>query len=203
MTQKGRYKLGKGFGVRFGTLHPMKGPLARETEEDGVIIYSWDYVDRCMWHLCKAHEYCHFYDDRRDPPKNRTCRVMHWMLEGAAMTFFDSERSAADIWRIGMHILPLYRLYCKLLIEEVVESDVLYREKGVLKINPIQKAISDIIDRISREVGRLERAGKLSKGSFEVGSVPVIDEHFSKPKKIMYRREKRYYEKKDKAKRRL
>ena len=187
LPQDSLFDVSKQFGVRFGTLHPLKGPLATKTHKDGIVIYSWDYVDRCVWNLCSAHLVCHFYDDKKNPPVGGACKIMHYMMKGAALTMFDFDTmSKLDIWRVGMHLLPLYRLYCKLLIAEAGEPIVLYRDKqNRLCMNPIHKAISDMAEKISREVTKLQKEGKAL--GFELPR--TIDVDFAKPKTIVRRKE--------------
>ena len=183
--EPGLYNIGKSFAVKFGTMHPLKGPVAGSEEKGRIVIYSWDYVDVCMWEQCKAHDKCVFYIKRTEPTGGQ-CKVMHWFLKGVAVTFFNGQQTGIDVWRVGMHLMPLYRVYCKLLIAEVADPIAIYTDKqGRKQINPLYKQITDMADKISREVSKLEKQGLISPGNAPPLS---IDEHFSRPKMIMRNR---------------
>ena len=133
----------KTFTERFGTMHPLKG------SKDEITMYSWDLIEECAGDRCRAVGYCHFSKSKRGK-----CRVMYWFLNGVVETFIrDQVLSQREMWKVGMQLMPMYKVWCKLLIFEssVSVDKVGYKNsKDEWRIHPIFKSIGDHVDKINK-----------------------------------------------------
>ena len=127
---------------RFGNLSIEKG-----CTEDGLVrLYQWDAISDCTMKECPAYKLCDIYARGK-------CRVMQkYMLSLVEVVY----RNYADrlteplLYKIGMHLLPLYRQLCKMKIEELgVERVTVQTARGGVQAHPIYKEIRETIKLIS------------------------------------------------------
>lgn len=110
-------------------------------------LYTWDYVQDCT-PRCPAYngEICHFKKEG-----TRKCAVMTMFLRGVADTVMMAVPEGEHIdqralWRIGMHLMPLYQMLGRIKIEEATYTRVIYTDdKGRRKANPIFKELRETL----------------------------------------------------------
>lgn len=116
-------------GIKKGTYHELS-------------LYTWDAIPACTDTKCKANVICDF--DRRG-----RCTVMIQYLKGTSVMLFKNFGEVLDeptFYRIGMHLMPLYRILCRLKIEELGITDIVRTtDTGRKQANPIYKEIRDTI----------------------------------------------------------
>ena len=133
---------------RYGKITVRKGNYG-----DELALYSWDAVPDCKDERCKAHFMCEF--DRRGK-----CTTMMQYLKGTSQMIFKNFGEVLDeptFYRVGMHLMPMYRTLCRLKIEELgVNNIVTTSDTGRKQANPIYKEIRDtikIIDSLWHSLG--------------------------------------------------
>ncbi len=122
--------------VRYGKITVRKGNY------DELALYSWDAVPDCKDEMCKAHFMCDF--DRRGK-----CTTMMQYLKGTSQMIFKNFGEVLDeptFYRVGMHLMPMYRTLSRLKIEELgVNNIITTSDTGRKQANPIYKEIRDTI----------------------------------------------------------
>jgi hypothetical protein len=116
---------------------------------------AWSAVHLCQKRRCPAYDACKFQ-------KSGRCALMMSYL-GAFSEMIHAEfgeeivkRGERFLYQIGMHLIPLYRILCKLKIAEFgVVSPTFTTDKGVIKPHPIFREIRDTIRAISMMWERL------------------------------------------------
>jgi len=142
------------FISRFGKMGVLKGTIDKkigEIEEKGeepqevftkLSLYSWDVVQDCRVKQCPAFKDCTY-------TKSGKCGVMMQYMKATSAMFFSNfaeELDEAGFYRIGMHLMPLYRVLCKLKIAEVgVAKVIITGATGRKYVNPIFREIRDCI----------------------------------------------------------
>lgn len=114
-----------------------KGVLA-----NGKIFFAWDAIQDCNVDLCSASDKCGYIKT------GGKCAVQVTYLK----TFFESvvntydHMTETELFKVGMHLVPLYSQLCRLKIEEMGTEQVAYfNDKGNRVINPIFKEIRETL----------------------------------------------------------
>jgi len=149
--------------------------LAVNEEKQSVVrpLYTWDYVQECT-ERCPAYEgtTCHFNKDVRT---NKRCKVMDMYLKGVADTVMlaypkDEIIDPRTLWRVGMHLMPLYQMLGRMKIEEATFHTVIFTDdKGRRKANPIYKEIRETLKQIESAWRDLNLGGSLGEGYLDFG----------------------------------
>jgi hypothetical protein len=138
-------KLNTTHKMKMGTIQVSKGTAI---DGSGSPIYSWDVGELCRHQDCPAINKCH-YEENID--EGGECKVMHNYMRSAALTVYENEKKMTSMQRyqVGMHIIPLYRILCKLKIAELgVVNIVNHTDRGTMQINPLYKEIRETIKMI-------------------------------------------------------
>jgi len=130
------------FKKNLGELNPIKNNV------DGYQLVSWDYIDPCKGDKCPAFDRC-------NSDKYGKCGIHVLFLDSFVTTFKGiTERKNTDrsvAYRVGMHLIPLYRTLWKLYILELgVEEMILVNNKGGFSIHPVYDAINKTLDYIEK-----------------------------------------------------
>jgi len=151
--------------------------LAENDEKQSAIrpLYTWDYIQECT-ERCPAYrgDTCHY-----DKSKLKRCGVMSNFLKGVADTIMMSIPEGEEVdpmflWRVGMHLMPLYQMFGRMKIEEATFSRVIYTDdKGRRKANPIYKEIRSTLKLIERTWKNLNLSGVAPL--LNVNMTPVYD----------------------------
>lgn len=149
------------------------------------LFYAWDAVPECSAERCPAFANC-IYD------KKDKCKVIREGLKGLSFVLFRNfkEKMTEDqLWRIGMHLMPLYRMLLRLNIEELGVDRVIVEDmRGIRRINPLYKELRETIKTIDltwKAIGISEDHDK--KGGDSVDGDPDYVENLEK--KSVQRRE--------------
>jgi len=135
----------------FGNLSVRRG-----TGKSGADLFSWDVVQECQADECPAASKCQYLERAMEqtscPPVK--CSVMATYLKSVSTTIlgnYEDKMDEGQLFRVGMHIVPLYRNLVKMKIEEIgVRSVVNVDEKGKQSINPLYKEIREYIKLIEQ-----------------------------------------------------
>ncbi len=136
-------KLRLSYSNKLGSMAVQKG-----NNTEGNMTYSWDVGQKCQHQDCPAIVECH-YEEKIE--EGGICKVMRNYIRSAAVVLYESQKgiSAAQRFQIGMQIMPLYRILCKLKIAEVgVINPVYHTERGSIGVHPIFKEIRETIKSI-------------------------------------------------------
>jgi hypothetical protein len=109
----------------------------------GKIMYTWDAVRDCDGDSCPAYIRC-------PHPKESYCKMQVLYLESVlSLILSNYVCSEPELYRIGMHLIPLYKILCRLKIEELGITTLIYEtDKGNFSSNPILKEIRETIKSI-------------------------------------------------------
>ena len=146
-------------------------------------LYTWDFVQYCT-PRCPAfnNDTCNF----KKPDKDETtkCRVMNIFIKSAADTMMQAfeKRKEVDpkaLWRIGMHMMPLYSMLGRMKIEEATFNRVIYTDdKGRRKANPIYKEIRETVKQIEMTWEKIGLGGKIgmTNAIMKPGKDSIVDD---------------------------
>lgn len=144
----------------------VRSPYDFERAERNIVLYIWDSTPDCtatkekmeaydLWqeypdeyapvHLCKAHKICTYKKVGKCATQvNYIKAIIKFVMENYGLTATESQ-----FFQFGIHILPLYRMLCKMKVEELVVQDVVYGE-GVKKAHPIYREIRETMKLITQ-----------------------------------------------------
>ena len=140
------------------------------------LFFSWDAVPVCRELDCPIVEVCTY----QKGPKVK-CHIHSQFLRSLSIVLYRNFSDILDeprLYRVGLHMMPLYKMLCKLLIEEHAVETVVYSDaKGVMRANPIFKEVRETLQSISKEWRSLglDRLGGGGPGNF---GPPVIRDPF-------------------------
>lgn len=122
---------------RMGKMGVMKG----KTDDGAVSLYSWDAVAECEVENCPAYLNCPYQ-------KEGKCHAQVQYLKAVTSIVFNNfdEITEPQLYRVGMHLVPLYKTLCRMKLEEIGTTSVAYTDsKGNRKVNPIFREIRETI----------------------------------------------------------
>lgn len=132
------HKVGKDISTRRG-----------QTKE-GIKLFSFDVVPKCVNGSCPALQYCDF--EKTTKEKEVRCGATTQYMRARAESIFRNHGhylSEDQFHKIGLELTPLYRSLCKMKLEELSISKVVTTsDRGVMKSNPIYKEIRETLKAI-------------------------------------------------------
>jgi hypothetical protein len=130
--------------INVGTTNLNKGEL-----RPNVTLKAWDSVSVCTDKECPLHNKCNYL-------KRGKCGVQVDYLRTFSDTMLSMYKylDEGSLFKIGMHLMPLYSYLCKLKIVEASLNGVINTtSKGIIQIHPIYKEIRETLKAIMM-VGR-------------------------------------------------
>jgi hypothetical protein len=124
---------------------PYDDVLTDQTKPIKTYLFQWDAIQEC-------HPACGIYDSECTFPKTKPngdpiqCQVMKNFLKAVDIVVLRNYPNIAEttFFRFGIHVVPLYKVYCKLLIAELgVRRPTFNSTQGTPKIHPIYKEIRE------------------------------------------------------------
>ncbi len=126
---------------QMGNLKVSKGFVGEG--ENKLLLYSWDVVEECDRTVCPAARLCSY------SPNSQKCPVMLQYLKSSVLILFRNYEETLDevkLYKLGMHLLPLYRILFRLKLAEVgVRQVVNVNDKGAYSVHPIYREIRETI----------------------------------------------------------
>jgi len=136
---------GPAYAKGFGTQKLPKGKFNATS-----LFYSWDAVPMCRMNDCPIETTCPY---QKGPAVK--CQTHSQFLKSLSIILYRNFADQMDeprLYRVGLHMMPLYKMLCKLLIVEHSIQDAIYLDdKGVRRANPVFKEIRDTLQAISKE----------------------------------------------------
>jgi hypothetical protein len=124
---------------------------------EGKTLIAWDAIQEC-YESCPIHQDC-----KCKPAKEKSkCIVQVQYLTSLTDMIFRTYRYLNDdvLYKIGMHIVPLYSMLCRQKIVEKSVVNITYEDnKGVTRVHPIYKEIRETMRMILdswKSIGVLE-----------------------------------------------
>ena len=158
----------------------------------------WVAIQECEYEQCISATVCPYYYPQ-DVLKSRGCLVMKNYLKEVERLVYDNfidDLDEYDLFRVGMHLIPLYKQLCRLKIVEMsmtMSSIIEETRSGTSKANGILKEIRECIRTIDvtwRELGvtkaRREKDPEMIKparGYYEAMESEALREQGSRSKK--------------------
>lgn len=121
--------------------------IEKGISDDGLLkLYQWDAVDACVQEDCPAFGRC-------TAPKKGACTVqLSYVKAMLDLVYrnYDEYITEPLLFKVGLHILPSYKILSKLLIAEMGIVSVTYEDsKGGQHIHPIFKEVREQIKSIT------------------------------------------------------
>ena len=117
-------------------------------DKESLSLARLEQIPYCNGEECHAYQLCTFVCKDTDVGVAR-CEVMRRYLQSTAVDiygYFKDTLNEPQIFRIARHLLPLYKILCRLQIDELgVESAVYVTSHGKRLINPVFKEIRDTV----------------------------------------------------------
>lgn len=132
----------KGHKLRLGDIKVWKAKVR------GVTIVSWDAIPPCRGDGCSIWDICGKKDSRIS---SSHCGVLYEYIGNVNLMIY---RNYADqltepmLFRVGMHLIPLYKQLCRLKIEELNVFELIGEVKGKWQVHPILKEIRETVKQI-------------------------------------------------------
>lgn len=104
-------------------------------------IYFWSIIDDCTKEYCPARDVC-VYD------KYGKCQTMRKYFKSFQDIIIKNfkHKDESILYRVGMHLAPIYRQLCKLKIYEIsIINPVCSNAQGNLLIHPVYKEMREVI----------------------------------------------------------
>ena len=150
----------------------------------------WNAVQRCNGIECPCLDLC------SSPNVDKPCSILSAYMGNVYDVMIRTYKGTMteDVaYRIGMHLVPLYKILCRLKMQEFSETEIMFTsEKGTRHVNPIFEEIRKTILAIEKTWQNLgyivnERTSKKDKfvGAFnqrnyydiiESGGMPMLSE---------------------------
>jgi len=171
-TQEIELKVGK-FGV------------GKTKLDAGKIMYTWDAVRECDRDSCPAFIQC-------PHPKESYCKMQVLYLESVlSLVLSNYVCTEPELYRIGMHLIPLYKMLCRLKIEELGISNYIYEtDKGNFCSNPVLKEIRETIktiDGVWKDLG-MKGISKAPVPELETGKKNYYDDILGQETKVGWKK---------------
>jgi hypothetical protein len=164
------------------------------TSDDGKdklyeLVY-WNAVQRCNGLECPCLDLC------SKPDVDKPCSVVSSYMGNVydiMIRTYKGNMTEDTAYRIGMHLVPLYKILCRLKMQEFAETSVMFvSPKGDMKVNPIFEEIRKTIlaiEKIWANLGYIVSDGNRKKDKFvgafnqrnyydiiESGGMPMLSE---------------------------
>lgn len=146
-----------------GTTGVMKGSIKasikeREEGRKTIKFVAWDVIDDCKGDECPATKHCKYVKVGQCSAMNAYLRAFYAVI----LRNYEGVITEPELFQVGMGMSPLYKILCKLKIEEAGVDEVVQQdEKGNLKVHPIYREIRETIKTLNllwRELGYKGRA---------------------------------------------
>jgi hypothetical protein len=168
------------------------GKIKKKDKDGKDVLYDlvyWNAVQKCNPESCGCQELCSGQDI------GKPCKVLSSYMGGVfdvMINAFPGEFSEDIVYRIGMHLVPLYKILCRLKMQEFSEQEVFVSSRLGRNINPIFEEIRKTIMAIEgvwKNLGYIVGNGQVRKNRFighfnernyyeviEAGGVPMLDQ---------------------------
>jgi len=127
----------------------------------------WNAVQKCDSNMCGCVDLC------SDPQDGKPCTVLSSYMGNVYQTMLRTYKGVMTedtAYRIGMHLVPLYKILCRLKMQEFTEIEVMVmNSKGDRKVNPIFEEIRKTILAIEKmwmNLGYIVSEGTSKKDKF-------------------------------------
>lgn len=155
--EKKMRKLRRTYRSKMGELRVERG---KEGERR---LFAWDAVQKCVPGGCRIAEVCEWRFE------GGICKVHLNYLKAVSdviLRNFGKQLDEAKMWRVGMHLVPLYSMLCRMLMFEVGVRQVgEYDKNDRMVMSPIYKEIRTTVTLVEKLWKELE----LDKLISEVG----------------------------------
>jgi len=103
----------------------------------------WNAVQRCTGSECPCLDLC------SSPDVDKPCSIMSSYMGNVyeiMIRTYKGNMTEDTAYRIGMHLVPLYKILCRLKMQEFAETQTMtINIQGTLKVNPIFEEIRKTI----------------------------------------------------------
>ena len=127
----------------------------------------WNAVQQCSPDNCSCIDLC------SNPDRTKPCSVLSSYMSNVyemMIRTYKGNLTEDTAYRIGMHLVPLYKILCRLKMQEFEETFVMVtNSKGDRKVNPIFEEIRKTIlaiEKVWQNLGYIVSEGNQKKDRF-------------------------------------
>jgi hypothetical protein len=143
-------------------------PIVRTRVTENRDLVSWDCIQDCEPEYCPIGTTCVCASTALSPDGNGKCDLQYQYLQEFVNMIFRTYRyvDEGSMFKVGMHLIPLYAQLCKMKIAEKAVRTVSYEDlRGNTKINPIYREIRDVMRTITQMWKELDMDVKAAEPS--------------------------------------
>jgi len=116
--------------------------VRKGTYNGDIQLVSWDALPDCNGERCIISEICTYDHGVKCQVQRQYLRSVMEMI----FTNYADKMTEAQLFQVGMHLMPLYKTLSKLKIEELaVQRIITVDDRGMVRVNPVYKEIRETI----------------------------------------------------------
>ena len=147
----------------FGKLHITRGTGIILDDDDKVIgqikLYAWDVLPRCRQAECTCSDICVYFNSESNKERERCMVIGSYLKKVTDVILGNLGESITEVqlFRVGTNLIPLYRNFARMKLEEAgLDSPLVTSKMGNQIPNPIYKDIREsvkMIDMLWKSIG--------------------------------------------------
>lgn len=125
-------------GSRNAVIRKTGAVTTKDGKEKLYELVYWNAVQRCDPETCGCVELC------SNPNLEKPCSIISGYMNNVyevMIRTYRGEMTEDTAYRIGMHLVPLYKILCRLKMQEFSETSIMFLSKSGRKVNPIFEEI--------------------------------------------------------------
>lgn len=125
--------------------------LQKGEVREGQQLIAWDCIQDCVPHNCPIGNNCVYSALSTSDPSCK-CSLQKQYLQSFVDMIFSTYRymDEGDMFRVGMHLVPLYSQLCRQkILEKSVDSISYVDNKGNIRIHPIYRELRETMKTIT------------------------------------------------------
>ncbi len=137
---------------QIGDVKVKRGTVVDEDGENELLYYSWDFVHDCLQTECPGFGAC-TYTCKKSKTTTK-CPVSTQYLKAITTVIhleLRSKMNQIQLMKVGLHLMPLYAIMSRLLIEEMGVRHVATENVArTVRVHPVFKEIRDTMSAIDK-----------------------------------------------------
>ena len=137
---------------QIGDVKIRRGTVSDEDGENELLYYSWDFVHDCLQAECPGFDSCTY--TCKKSKTTAKCPVAIQYLKAITTVIhleLRSKMNQIQLMKVGLHLMPLYAIMSRLLIEEMGVKQVSTQNVArTVRVHPVFKEIRDTMSAIDK-----------------------------------------------------
>lgn len=137
---------------QIGDVKVRRGTVSDEDGENELLYYSWDFIHDCLQSECPGFDACTY--TCKESKTTAKCPVSTQYLKAITTVIhleLRSKMNQIQLMKVGLHLMPLYAIMSRLLIEEMGVKKVSTQNVArTVRVHPVFKEIRDTMSAIDK-----------------------------------------------------